>query len=199
MLDVARWVQAQDAERGYWYPADPSTHVARRQEEAERATWIAELLDIRPETVGGRSVLDIGGGPQPMVAWPALALSERRLVDPLLISDEDDDALKRGDVLRICWKAEDYVGPEVDECWGYNVLQHVRSPKLVLETAMRQAKTVRWFEWVDQPTSIVHPHVVTAQTFDVLASWRCVAWKQGTRDEGRGWRQNYVAGVWERA
>jgi len=142
-------------------------------------------------------VLDIGGGPQPIVAWPSLSLARCFLVDPMPFDARDTEALLH--VERVQQTAESYVGPQVDECWGYNVLQHVRSPKLVLETAMRQAQTVRWFEWVNQPTSVVHPHVITAQTFDVLASWRCVAWKQGTRDEGRGWRQHYVAGVWERA
>lgn len=194
---LARWEAAQEAERAYWYPEQRRTRAQRRAEETERAHWIAELLDIRPETVAGRSVLDIGGGPQPMVAWPAWPLARRMLVDPMPISDEDLAALGPG-VERFAAPAEHYVGPQVDEAWGYNVLQHVQCPERVLATAMRHARTVRWFEWLDQPVTVVHPHVVTAATFDALAGWRCLAWKQGVRDEGRGWAQAYGAGIWER-
>lgn len=197
MLPEARWQEAQDAERQYWYSTDKAQQAARRQEEFQRALWIAEVLDIDAERLAGKSVLDIGGGPQPIVAWEGIKLARRILVDPITLSGDDAEALLH--VERVAQCAESYIGPKVDEAWGYNVLQHVRSPLRVLETAMRHARTIRWFEWLDQPTSVVHPHVVTAKTFDVLAGWRCVSWKQGVRDEGRGWAQAYGAGVWARA
>lgn len=193
---VSEWKAAQRAERDYWYPSNPSQHAARRQEEHERALWIADLLDIRPETVAGANVLDIGGGPQPIVAWPDLPLARRVVVDPMAV--DAVDAAASANVERVVMNAEDYAGPVVDEVWGYNVLQHVVDPVAVLRVAMQQARlVVRWFEWVDQPTSVVHPHVITPSTFDVLgSSWRRTEWVEGVRDEGRGWSQAYVAGVW---
>lgn len=195
-LDAAHWQEAQSAERAYWYAPTATQQQARRAEEAARAQWIAGLLGIAPETVAGRTVLDIGGGPQPIVAWPSLGLARRLLVDPMPLEAADLASLAH--VERVAMPAEDFVGPELDECWGYNVLQHVQCPALVLATAKRQARVVRWFEWVNQPTSVVHPHVVTPATFAPLAGWRRVMWHEGTRDEGRGWAQQYVAGVWER-
>lgn len=195
-LAPTRWQEAQAAEREYWYATDPVTQMRRREEERLRAAWIADLLGITPETVAGRTVLDIGGGPQPIVAWSSLALARRVLVDPMPLNPEDAAALAH--VSRATVPAEDYVGPEMDEAWGYNVLQHVQCPALVLATAKRQARTVRWFEWVHQPTSVVHPHVITADTFRAFDGWRCVTRHEGKRDEGRGWAQAYIAGVWER-
>jgi hypothetical protein len=70
----------------------------------------------------------------------------------------------------------------------------------VLDTAMLHAtQRIRWFEWLNQPTSVVHPHTVTAATFDVLDAWGTrEQWTSGVRDEGRGWAQAYLAGVWRR-
>lgn len=198
-LDAARWQEAQDAERTYWYARNAREQAARRDEEAQRAQWVASfLLGITSESVAGKSVLDIGGGPQPIVAWSSLPLARRIMVEPMPLGADDLERLTAAGVEIVRQPAEDYVGPQVDEAWGYNVLQHVMSPALVLETAMRQARVVRWFEWVHQPTSVVHPHVITPETFDALAGWTRVSWHQGTRDEGRGWAQQYVAGVWER-
>jgi hypothetical protein len=198
-IAVDRWQQAQAAEREYWYPRDARTLASRRAEEVERHAWIAELLGITPEAVAGRSVLDIGGGPQPIVAWTTLPLAARSLVDPMQISDED--VAKWPDGLDWqCGTAETCIGAAVDEVWGYNVLQHVQSPTLVLTVAKAMAdRVVRWFEWTNQPVSVVHPHVITEALFgEAFHGWRPVRYATGTRDEGRGWRQTYLAGVWER-
>jgi hypothetical protein len=77
----SRWQEAQRAERSYWYPSEPRAHAERRAEVMARARWIAELLEITPVAVMGKSVLDIGGGPQPIVAWRELPLARRIVVD----------------------------------------------------------------------------------------------------------------------
>jgi hypothetical protein len=196
MITRERWQAAQTAERSYWYTDAVDAHAARRNEERERSRWIARLLDITPLCVRGRSVIDIGGGPQPIVAWPELALSRRVLVDPLPL--DAADMARIAHVERCAVAAESWEGNPVDEVWGYNVLQHVMDPAAVLTTAMRHADVVRWFEWIDQPASVVHPHVVTESTFAPLDAWTRVVWCEGMRDEGRGWAQSYIAGVWER-
>jgi hypothetical protein len=199
-IAVDRWQQAQAAEREYWYPANDRTREARRQEEHDRALWIAELLGITPDAVAGRSVLDIGGGPQPIVAWPELPLASRTLVDPMDIPVADWRAM--GGVSWYRGTAESFTvaDPCSDEVWGYNVLQHVLDPRTVLANAKECAiRVVRWFEWTNQPVSVVHPHVITEALFgEAFHGWRPVRCATGTRDEGRGWRQTYLAGVWER-
>jgi hypothetical protein len=195
-IHAARWQAAQAAERTYWYATDARAQAARRREVYERAQWIASMLDITPATVTGRSVIDIGGGPQPIVAWPELSLSRRVLLDPLPL--DTSDAVRLTHVRREAVPAEHYQGDPVDEAWGYNVLQHVIDPAAVLATAMRHATVIRWFEWVEQPACVVHPHVITAATFAPLDAWTRVVWYEGVRDEGRGWAQSYIAGVWEK-
>lgn len=198
-VTVARWQEAQVAERGYWYPRDRTARRARRAEEHQRAEWFASLLGITPEAVADKRVADIGGGPQPIVAWPELPLAERVLVDPMPMGHEDAALLAHVTRYQLPAEAWSPAGP-FDEVWGYNVLQHVVNPVQVLTRVRSLAQTVRWFEWINQPISDVHPHTIPAELLrEVFAyGWREVRWETGVRDEGRGWQQAYAAGVWER-
>ena len=53
----------------------------------------------------------------------------------------------------------------VDEAWIFNCLQHVRDPELVVAKAKKCAPMVRFFEPVDYPTCIYHPHTFTEDDF----------------------------------
>ena len=55
-----------------------------------------------------------------------------------------------------------------DECWLYNVLQHVDDPHRVVEVAKRAAKVLRVFEWINIPGDEMHPHVPTQE---LLEEW----------------------------
>lgn len=52
------------------------------------------------------------------------------------------------------------------ECWLFNVLQHVRDPELVVLKAKERAPIVRFFEPVDYPTCVYHPHTFTQADFE---------------------------------
>lgn len=197
-IDEARWQDAQRAEHAYWYPASEPQRTTRWAEERARHMWIAELLGITAEAVTGRAVLDIGGGPLPISGWPELPLARRVVLDPMDVRP-DADALVGLERVRLPAELNTVAGAWVDEVWGYNVLQHVMDPAAVLATAMRSARQViRWFEWLDQARTVVHPHTVTRETFATLADagWICDRRVEGERDEGRGWRQAYLATVW---
>lgn len=196
-----RWQAAQDAERGYWYPIDQQTRAERRAEERARLRWVSGLLDISPESVGG-VVIDIAGGPCPLVGEPSLPIARRVLVDPLALSPDDAAALGARGVERFAVPAEHFVlGAQADEVWAYNALQHVIDPVAVLNTAKAHADhVIRWFEWIDQPVTLVHPHAINVHFLPShLDRWgKRTAWTVGIRDESRGWVQSFCAGVWQR-
>jgi hypothetical protein len=184
-ISVDKWAEAQAGELEFWRSAD------RRALAEYLDTLYIGALGITPESVKGLSVLDLGGGPLPMAWLMGLPIGELTVVDPLPIDTT-------APFLRVMAPAEDYVGPQCDEVWGYNVLQHVRDPAAVIETAKAHAtQRVRWSDWVDSPIASHHPHSISA---DWLVSqfdgWRLSTLKRGSVRVPKV--QHYVAIVAER-
>jgi hypothetical protein len=152
-ITEARWQEAQRVERVWWERTATEGMIDAGHH------WLCGLLDIRDATVAGLSVTDLGCGPSPIVRRSDLSLSRRVCVDPLAAMFSASDEAE----LATCC-AEDYRGEPTDEVWGYNVLQHVRDPLAVLAVARRTAtRRIRWFEYLDTPEEVHHPHVVTLE------------------------------------
>lgn len=185
--------QIDAAERSYWYAADPVEQKRRRDEEAAHRLWYRGLLGITSEAVDGRDVLDIGGGPCPIVADQSLSLGTRVVVDPMDVDETIDPTPPN--VVRIKKYAETLsLSVKFDEVWVYNVLQHVTSPSLVVETVQRHAAhTVRWFEWINTPLSVVHPHSIDkAFLFGAFQGFNIVRCVHGTA-MAPTWEQEFLA------
>ncbi len=56
--------------------------------------------------------------------------------------------------------------PPVAETWLFNCLQHVRDPELVIAKAKETSGVIRFFEPVDYPTCVYHPHTFTQDNFE---------------------------------
>lgn len=120
---------------------------------------------------GGRSVLDIGGGPVSML----LKTKDRgasRVLDPGASYWPDwvherynlagiEVEQKRGEDMENYYRATG--GERFDEVWIYNVLQHTDDPERVLANAARTAGTIRIFEWIDIPAYEGHPQTLTEE------------------------------------
>lgn len=167
---MTAWEQAQIAEREYWYPDDREVYGRRLAEEHQRQTWYAGLLmlgECIPE-----SVIELGAGPQGLLSRYGEHVKRKAAVEPM--------ALKSGDSLRYAErgvhvlavpaeKLFDVVDADtlVTEVWMTNVLQHCADPAAVLAVAARAAwQRIRLFEWVYEPTSVVHLHTITPDLID---------------------------------
>jgi len=53
---------------------------------------------------------------------------------------------------------EDCESPKVDEIWLFNVLQHIIDPDLFVEKCKKNAKIIRFFEPINTPIEVHHPH-----------------------------------------
>jgi hypothetical protein len=53
-----------------------------------------------------------------------------------------------------------------DEAWIYNCLQHTDDPDQIIKNALKAAKTLRIFEWVDIPPHDGHPVELTKEKLD---------------------------------
>lgn len=117
--------------------------------------------------LGGRSVLDIGGG-------PCSLLLKTFNAGPLTVADPCDYPEWIADRYlhaRIDWRqlrGEDLLDDrdEYDEVWVYNCLQHVADPARIAANALRIGKTVRVFEWLDVGVCPGHPHDLHADDLD---------------------------------
>ena len=190
-----RWEEAQRAEALYWKTEAKRPEKLAR-DIADGHHWTMGALDIRQETVGGAEILDLAGGDYPL----ARALYWRdygyTVVDPAPPLRSDYEG-----VTRVQEMAETYRGEEVDEVWGYNVLQHVMDPAAVMATARHHAqRTIRWFDVVETPLYTVHPHSITSDWLRAELSsdgFHLVRDIEGTRYVDNH-RQKFVALVAER-
>lgn len=63
-------------------------------------------------------------------------------------------------------KGEDIFIDGFDEAWIYNCLQHTDDPELIIKNALRAAKVLRIFEWVDIEPHDGHPQIITKKMLD---------------------------------
>jgi len=87
----------------------------------------------------------------------------------LLIEPMPSDILKeiaKEYNLEIINKAvEDIVLPKCDEIWLLNVMQHVIDPDLFIKKCKESAHIIRFFEPIDWPIEIYHPHTFTFEWY----------------------------------
>lgn len=116
--------------------------------------------------LGGKSVIDIGGGPT-SILLKAVNVTNPTVVDPCPYPAWIATRYKVAGIKYLLKTGEDFQPrAKYDECWIYNVLQHVQDPELIINNAKKYAKTLRIFEWIDLPAHPGHPHELKAKYLD---------------------------------
>ena len=141
--------------------------------------------------LGGRSVVDMGGGPVSLLL-KCVNGNILTVVDPCVFPDWVAERYSSCGIDFVREPAEQWQGEGYDEAWIYNVLQHVESPQLVIENAMSCAKRVRIFEWTNIPACAFHPHELLP---DLLDEWTGI---DGMRLRGVNseWGESKLAASW---
>ena len=121
----------------------------------------------------GKRIIDIGGGAYSLLL-KCVNHEGSLVVDPLMwdypkwvteryenagieYSGQTGEEINKENLKRI--DARTYY----HEAWIYNVLQHTKDPKKVIEAALEYAGVVRIFEWVETGTNIGHLHDLNEQ------------------------------------
>ena len=109
-----------------------------------------------------KKILDIGGGPT-SILLKTYNLAKGKVCDPVDYPQwtKDRYACKNIDVQVVGGEDIDETG--WDEVWIYNVMQHCEDPEKIIKNALRAAKVLRIFEWIDIPPHEGHPHTLTQQ------------------------------------
>jgi hypothetical protein len=113
--------------------------------------------------LGGRTVIDIGGGPTSLLLKCKNLGEGSTVIDPTDYPEWVHARYREASIYeRYGMKGEQlHLNENFDEAWIYNVLQHVDDPALIVANARRAAKIVRLFEWIDLPPHPGHPHMLT--------------------------------------
>lgn len=146
----SRWQEAQAAEIAV---------ASYDKENSRRATqYIFDYLGIEPDQQGAM-IVEIGCGPYPATSFVVN-------LEPILIEPLGFNQLNR--MIGAQWIRAPFEDTEIkqaDEVWLFNCIQHVRDPELVITKAKEIAKVIRFFEPVDYPTCVYHPHTFTQDDF----------------------------------
>lgn len=150
-----RWQEAQTAEIAV---------VSYDRENSRRACQhIFDYLGM-PEDYSGKLITEIGCGPYPALSFCSGA---RGIVYEPLHFDTLEELAREQMIVWFQRPFEDTPYPIMsDEVWIFNCLQHVRDPELVVNKAKSIAPVIRFFEPVDYPTCVYHPHTFSQQDFE---------------------------------
>jgi hypothetical protein len=168
MVTNERWAQAQNYESEWWRSAgqgaDNSLHEEMKQ------IIYAEYMGIKIDEwkridLGGKSVLDVGGGPASLLL-KCYNAGKRKVIDPLDMPAWCLERYKDAGIELEKIPAEDMNESGWDEVWIYNCLQHVQVPLKVIEKLKKAGKMVRIFEFLEREANEGHPHVLTMAMLD---------------------------------
>lgn len=174
-----------------WYEGAPSVDLTHDDHQEWEAEWWGDCANTYSEEakqtvyarhmgltaissggqwpcydIGGRNVLDIGGGPASMLLKTINRGEGCAVVDPCDYPEWVSERYGAAGIDHCRAPGEEPLDGEWDEVWIYNVLQHVEDPEQIIKNAQAVAEVVRIFEWVEAGVSIGHPHDLKASKLD---------------------------------
>lgn len=152
-----RWEQAQKGER--------MMHLMTKEDGlihySKSYGWNFHYLGIN-QNQDGKTIVEIG-----CADFPALhfCINFTGVVIEPMQSKILEEICQEDGIKLIKESVEDTKIPDCDEIWIFNVMQHIIDPDLFVEKCKAAAKVIRYFEPVDYPVSIYHPHSFTKDDF----------------------------------
>lgn len=188
------WTENQSFEAGWWGDCRNTYGEESKQLTYARAMGLIQTPhNGTPHSfdMENKSIIDIGGGPV------SLLLKCRRVKRAKVVEPCKYPAWVWARYAAAGIEVSRVMGEEVqdagfDEAWIYNVLQHVEDPEKIIKNALRAAKVLRIFEWINVPPHEGHPHELKAE---ILDKWIGGAGYVGKLVNENGCTGDYYAGV----
>lgn len=165
---MTQWQEAQKWEKNWWNTCINTYNEETKQFYYAKKMGLHQINDSKGSyfALDGKNILDIGGGPISL-------LLKCQNGKNCVVADPCDYPL---------WVESRYLSANIkflkiagenlefdsifDECWIYNVLQHVENPEKVIENAKRFGKIIRVFEWLETGISDGHIHNLSQINLD---------------------------------
>ncbi len=164
-----KWNNAQNHEAEFWN--DCTKTLIEEQKQLFYATRMKLPFNDYPLSnidFQGKSVIDIGAGPTSMLL-KSENYSHALAVDPLMDTFPKwvRDRYESVGINTLSIGGEELdTNLRCDVAIVYNVLQHTIDPELIIHKALRIAKELRIFEWIDVPSDDLHPHILTEENMN---------------------------------
>lgn len=152
-------------ERQFW--GDCTNTYAEEQKQFVYAARMELTSHYYAIDVGGKRILDIGGGPVSLLL-KCDSLRFGMVADPIRYPDWVYHRYMAKGVASLITDGENLDVTGFDEVWIYNVLQHCYDPAKIIAQARRAAPVLRLFEWIDFQPYPGHPQMLTAP---LLTQW----------------------------
>jgi len=164
------WQAAQTWERDWWTSC--TVNCTNTLHEEQKQLLYTPGMGLAVDEwgqldLGGRSVLDVGGGPVSLLLKTVNG-GRRLVLDPL---EWPEWVQQRYAAAGIEYRQESGETQEEagwDEVWLYNVLQHTSDPEAVLRRALAAGRVLRLHEWIGGETEEGHPHSFTLEWFQSI-------------------------------
>lgn len=150
-------------ESEYW--GDCTNTFDEDQKHYVYAKYMGLQQDHFSFNVFGKTILDIGGGPTSMLL-KTKNLKSGLVCDPLNYPHWTTLRYLEKNINVKVIRGEDVVEEGWNEVWIYNCLQHTDDPAKIISNALKAAKVLRIFEWVDIPPHEGHPQMITKEFLD---------------------------------
>ena len=118
--------------------------------------------------LGGKNVVDIGGGPVSMLLKCINRGPNCTVIDPGYYPEWTVARYEHAGIRVVRAGGEEPIDGQFDEAWMYNCLQHTVDPEQIIKNARAAARVIRVAEWVEAGESLGHPHELHASVMD---SW----------------------------
>lgn len=153
-----------DFERAYW--GDCTNTFDEEQKHYVYGKYMGLNRVHYSFDVGGKRILDIGGGPVSMLL-KTTNLKQGKVCDPTMYPQWVYERYHVKNISARIIEGENLIDEQDwDEVWIYNCLQHVDDPEAVIANALASGKRLRLFEWIDIPAHEGHPHELTREFLD---------------------------------
>ena len=161
MVQERSWDEDQEWERNWWGDCLNTWGEEQKQRHYAKCMGLHELSNSQYSfyyDLGGRSVLDIGGGPTSLLL-KCVNRGSTKVADPAKYPDWVADRYEAAGIKYTHEQGEALnVEYGYEEVWIYNVLQHVLDPAVIIHNARQAGKIVRVFEWLEIGVAPGHPH-----------------------------------------
>ena len=178
------WEKDQEWEKRWWGNCLNIYGEETKQRHYAKGMGLQELSNSQFSfyyDLGGKSVLDIGGGPSSLLL-KCVNRGRSKVVDPLKYPDWVYERYGHAGIESAQTKGEEVDDIDFDEVWIYNVLQHVIDPALIIKNAQRAGKIIRLFEWLEIGVAPGHPHNLLE---DQMNEWLGGSGKTGRSGGGK--------------
>ena len=156
---MQNWKQAQEFESNWWGDCLDTVGEEIKQRTYNRLMGLTSYgYDLK-----GKSVIDVGGGPVSLL----LKYKNRGIcavVDPLKVPNWVVERYMENGITFHNIPAEELdnfaLDIDFDMCLIYNVLQHTKDPKKIIQNALSLCKELHIFEWIETGVSDGHIHTL---------------------------------------